>query len=75
MGSHEVTVFRPYEFQVGQKIRIEGGPRVGDWEVVGVGEKKISLRCPVSGRQFEWAHFCYYLEDRKQAEWPRKDDG
>ena len=36
MGTHRVVAFRPYEFQIGQKIRIESGPRQGDWEVIGV---------------------------------------
>lgn len=34
MGKHNVTIFRPYPFKVGQKIYIEDGPRHGDWEVM-----------------------------------------
>jgi hypothetical protein len=33
MAIHDVTVFKPYDFYIGQKIVIEGGPRNGDWEV------------------------------------------
>ena len=40
----------PTPFVVGQKIRIEGGKRHGDWEVVKVSEAKVGLRCPISGR-------------------------
>lgn len=65
-----VALFRPYPFQPGQKIRIEGGKRGGDWEVVAVGERKMTLRCPISGREFEWDHFCYLLEERDDAIWP-----
>jgi len=72
MAIHDVTVFRPYEFSAGQKIRIEGGPRSGDWEVVGVADEKVTLQCPVSGRRFEWARFCYYVEDREGVEWPQE---
>jgi hypothetical protein len=53
MERHHVIVFEPYPFKVGQKIRIEGGKRKGDWEVVGVGDAKVTLRCPISHREFE----------------------
>jgi len=67
----KVTRFRPYAFRVGEKIRIEGGPRGGDWEVVGVSGKKVTLRCPVKGTVVEWARFCY-LVDRIEADWPQR---
>ncbi len=70
MVQHNVTVFEPYPFVVGQKIRIEGGKRHGDWEVVKVSEAKVGLRCPISGREFEWARFCYRVQERKNAQWP-----
>ena len=71
MTTHEVTIFRPYPFRQGQKIRIEGGGRAGDWEIVAVGERKITLRCPISGREFEWDQFCYLVEERGDEPWPR----
>jgi hypothetical protein len=39
--------------EIGQKIHIEGGPRSGDWEVIGLNERKVKLRCPFSLREFE----------------------
>ena len=48
---YQVTVFKPYEFSVGQKIRIDGGKRRGDWEVVGIDEKTLTLRCPISKKR------------------------
>ena len=30
MATHDVTVFEPYPFEVGQKINISGGPRKGE---------------------------------------------
>lgn len=72
MGKSTVVVFQPYLFEVGRKINIQSGPRRGDWEVIGVTERKVKLRCPVSGREFEWDLFCYYVEEKEQ-EWPRKD--
>lgn len=70
---HTVTIFRPYPLQVGQKITIADGPRRGDWEIAAVSERKVTVRCPVSGRQFEWDRFCYLAEDRQNEPWPHVD--
>lgn len=40
MARETVTVFQPYPFEVGQEIHIGGGSRRGEWEVIGVKEKK-----------------------------------
>lgn len=69
----DVTIFRPYPFTLGQKIRITAGKRAGDWQVVAVGEHKVTLRCPVSGREFAWEQFCYLMEERKDEPWPAVD--
>ena len=69
MAQHLVTFFRPAALVPGQKIRIEGGPRRGDWEVVAADEKSVTLRCPISGRTFDWKPFCYQTDER-EAEWP-----
>ena len=66
---HHVTVFKPYPFKEGQKIFIEGSKRAGDWEVVGVSETKVTLRCPISKKEVNWDRFCYYIED-KNMKWP-----
>jgi hypothetical protein len=73
MPKEKVTVFRPYAFRIGQKIHIEGGPRGGDWEVIGLSERKVWLRCPVSGREVGWDLFCYLLEENEALEWPQHD--
>jgi hypothetical protein len=65
-----VMIFRPYPLRVGQKIFIAGGPRSGDWEVIGVGPEKIRLRCPVSHREVEWVPFCYLVEEKAGEPWP-----
>ncbi len=64
-----VTVFKPYLFKTGQKIRIEGSKRGGDWEVIDVTDTKVTLGCPISKKQFTWDRFCYYHED-KHMKWP-----
>jgi hypothetical protein len=67
----KVIFFRPYPFAPGQKIHLEDGPRRGDWLVIAVDERKVTLRCPVSGREFAWDRFCYFAEER-EAEFPAR---
>jgi hypothetical protein len=55
---------------VGQKIRIEGTRREGDWEVVNIGEHKVTLRCPISKKEFSWDLFCYHVEEKHDHPWP-----
>ena len=74
MDNHKVTLFKSYPFEVGQKIYIQDGPRRGDWEVVGVSERKLKLRCPISKREFEWDRFCYFREEAENSPWPHPDD-
>ena len=74
MGKEIVTVFRPYDFAIGQKIYIENGPRKGDWKVVGMTDRKITLQCPISLKSFEWNRFCYFAEELQNVEWPRRDE-
>ena len=73
MPKHKVTIFKPYPFTEEEKIRIDGGPRSGDWEVIGTSERKVKLRCPVSGREVEWDRFCYHTETRDNEPWPLED--
>ena len=73
MATHKVINFKPYPFEIGQKIHIDGGPRNGDWEVLGVTERKVKLRCPVSFKEFEWNRFCYFSEEQDGVEWPNRD--
>lgn len=71
--AHNVTVFKPYPFKVGQKIRIEDSRRAGDWEVAALGDHTVTLRCPISHREFEWNKFCYNVEERENTAWPQND--
>ena len=70
MDTHKVAVFKPYPFIVGQKIRIDGGPRNGDWEVIGLTEHKVTLRCPITQKEVKWDRFCYYVAERENEKWP-----
>jgi len=73
MVKEEIIVFKPYPIEIGQKIHIEGGPRGGDWEVIGVSKRKVKLLCPVSFREVEWDRFCYFVEKQEDREWPQHD--
>ncbi len=70
MAKHKVTIFKPYPFYVGQKIRIDGSTRGGDWEVADVTERKVTLRCPISNKEYAWDLFCYFAEEKDDASWP-----
>ncbi|MBC8207721.1 MAG: hypothetical protein H8E79_00940 [Desulfobulbaceae bacterium] len=70
MKIKDLTLFKPYPFKEGEKIRISEGPRAGDWEVVKLSPHKITLQCPVSKREFSWDRFCYITEILKETEWP-----
>ena len=70
MPKHKVRIFKPYPFQVGQKIRIEGSRRGGDWEVAAVTERKVTLRCPISNKEYTWDLFCYLAEEKDNVSWP-----
>jgi len=73
MGRETVLFFDPFPLEVGQKLHINAGPRKGDWEVIGVSEKKVKLRCPVSLREFEWDRFFYFADERNEIQWPQKE--
>jgi len=73
MSKDKVTVFKQYPLEEGQKIRLVGGKRGGDWLVIGVDEKKARLKCPVSGVEVEWDRFFYFVQELEREEWPLKD--
>ena len=73
MAQHRVAIFRQYPFAPGQKIRIADGPRKGDWEVRAADDKTLTLRCPLSGREFTWKRFCYLVEEREATPWPEEE--
>lgn len=66
-----VAVFKAYPFKVGQKIRIEGTIRNGDWEVIDIGENKITIKCPISHKELKCDKFCSFVEERIDEEWPK----
>jgi len=68
----KVTFFPPYPLEKGQKIRITSGPRKGDWLIVDVTDRKATLRCPISGKEFTWDRFCYAVDERAKEPWPKR---
>ena len=73
MQTYNIAIFKPYPFELGQKIRIDSGPRSGDWEVVAIDPSHVELQCPISHRKFKWARFCYLVEERENEPWPLED--
>ncbi len=73
MKKTTVTVFTSYPFSVGQKIRIEQSKRQGDWLVVDIDDRKVTLQCPISGKKFSWNRFCYHVHDQEVETWPSKE--
>ena len=73
MPKEDVLQFRPYPFESGQKIHIVEGPRKGDWEVVGTTDRKVTLRCPRTKKEYEWDRFCHFVEMIEETEWPKLD--
>lgn len=71
--SEHVLFFKRYPLAPGQKIHIQDGQRKGDWLVIRVDEKKVTLRCPVSGTEVSWDRFCYFIEER-EADFPARED-
>jgi hypothetical protein len=67
-----VTIFKRVPLNEGQKIHILDGPRKGDWLVTAVDDKKVVLRCPVTGFTVEWDRFCYHVEEKLQ-QWPQAE--
>jgi len=68
-----VTTFPRASLEAGQKIRILDGPRRGDWLVLDADERKVRLRCPVSGKEVEWDRFLAAAGVLKDEEWPKRD--
>ena len=71
--AEKVVFFKRYPLTPGRKLHIEDGPRKGDWVVTAVDEKKVALRCPVSGVEVSWDRFCYFVEER-DMEFPAIED-
>ena len=67
-----ILILRPYPVQVGQKITIEAGPRRGDWEIIGVGDRKLRLRCPISHKELDSDWFCYVVTEAAGIPWPHQ---
>jgi hypothetical protein len=73
MGKEKVIIFKPYPMEVGQKIYIDGGPYRGDWEVIGIDDKKIRIRCPITHKELEKARFCFFVEESEDSPWPHPE--
>lgn len=73
MAKTSVSLFTPYPFQIGETIRISDGPRAGDWQVIDLTKHKMTLKCPISKREFTWDRFCYLQQTLENETWPKQD--
>jgi hypothetical protein len=67
-----VLILHPYPVRVGQKITIAAGSRRGDWEIIGVGDRKLRLRCPISHKELDSDWFCYVVTEAVGEPWPHQ---
>ncbi len=65
----KVSFFRTCPLKKGQKIRIEDSRFAGDWEIVDFTGSKVTLRCPVSGKELVKDRFLFFTHD-EYTEWP-----
>ncbi len=65
----KVTFFRACPLKQGQKIRIEDSRLAGDWEVIDFTPLKVTLRCPVSGKELIKDRMFFFTQE-KQTKWP-----
>jgi hypothetical protein len=65
----KVTVFKPCPLKPGQKIRIEGSALKGDWEIIKVSDFKITIRCPITGKELTKDRFFMFSQEKEQ-DWP-----
>ncbi|KIX15530.1 hypothetical protein [Dethiosulfatarculus sandiegensis] len=72
MDKQWVFYFEPFELKAGQKINLTRGPRRGDWLVKEVTEHKVTLKCPVTGKEIKTDRFCFLLEERLVEKWPEE---
>ena len=65
-----VLILRPYPVRVEQKLTIEAGPRRGDREIIGVGDRWLRRRCPISHQELDCDWFCYVVTEAAGIPWP-----
>jgi hypothetical protein len=69
--THEVTFFKPYPLKEGQKIRLDGSPLKGDWEIVKITDFKVTLKCPISKKELVKDRF-FFFTHKKEDQWPEE---
>jgi hypothetical protein len=72
LATDTATTFHLVPLEPGQKIRILGVPRGGDWLVLDADDRKMRVRRPVSGKEVEWDRFLTVAEVLESEEWPKR---
>jgi len=55
------TIFKPYPFRVGEKIKRLRKGKMEDWEVAQVDEETVTVQCPIHGDVITWKRSHYWV--------------
>ncbi len=54
------TIFEPYPFRVGERIKRRRKGKLEDWEVIAVDNETVTVRCPFHGLELTWKRNCFW---------------
>ncbi len=68
---YKVSFFKTCPLEKGQKIRIRDSRLAGDWEIIDFTPLKVTLRCPVSGKELIKDRMLFFTH-QEHTQWPEK---
>lgn len=61
-------VFETYPVKPGDRIFINDGPWKGDWDIVEVSDRKVKVKCPFKGDEYEWKRRLFVFKGEQDLE-------
>jgi len=52
--SYRTTIFEPYPFRVGERIKRRRKGKLEDWDVIAVSDDEVTVKCPFHGMELTW---------------------
>ena len=52
--SYRTTIFEPYPFRVGERIKRRRKGKLEDWDVIAVTADEVIVKCPFHGMELTW---------------------
>ena len=52
--SYRTTIFEPYPFRVGERIKRRRKGKLEDWDVIAVTDDEVTVKCPFHGMELTW---------------------